>query len=239
MGTINRKRKLEITAEDMPKRTYARTSTYRRRRRYYPKNRIAVRGPSKELNPTHTFTWLGNAGSFATTGIGNKHGVLQMDMTVLLPNCQGFLKLRELYTLYRIKKILVYLIASDTPDNAATQFTAAYQYNPLAVYPAVNDSDNQMEGANSNVKVFAADKEAVFRCRFNALRSLYSGLIASGYEVPQRMGFLSTGGYLGSNLADIHAGRIVVAHPATNITGALFRIRIEITAQFAGPNWNA
>lgn len=242
MGSLKRKFDLS-TAETIMPRKYGKT--YRRRyRRFKPYSRyngLSTRIASKEFNPTHTFSWFGNAGSLSVTGVANRHGALSMNTSSLLANSNGFLKLRELYTLYRIKKILIKVIASDD-DSLAYNFTATYQYNPLAIYPTLNDSDNQVEGPNSKTKYVTSSTPAIFKARFNTLSQTYSSLISSGYEIaPRNMNFYSSGGQQSTNITDVHCGRLLIGSPGVvlNASTAALRIVIEFTCQFAAPNWNA
>lgn len=241
MGTLG-KRKFTIEEEDTMPRKYG---SYRRRygRRYRPYRRIGLTSRSrlKEINPTHTFTWLGNAGSLTVSGINNRHGVLLLNTAALLPNSQGFLKIRELYTMYKIKKIKIRVMSSDD-DSLSYNFTVSHQYNPVAVYPAVNDSDNQIESSNTITKMLPSGSQCAFYPRWNTLRQTYSSLVTSGYEATNASNaFYTTGGAQSGNITDVHFGRLVVSAPGAvlSTSTSCLRIIVEFTAQFSNPNFNA
>lgn len=242
MGSLKRKFDLS-TADSIMPRKYVRSSRRRYGRRYKPYGKfgLSFRSKLKERCPTHTFNWLGNASNLTTTGINNRHGQILLNTGTLLPNCQGFLKLRSVYAMYKIKKIVVKVIPSD--DEALSyNFTATMQYNPVALYPTLNDSDNQIEGANNITKFMQAGKPAYFNCRWNTLRQTYSSLLTSGYEATNsNNAWYTTGGPQSGNITDVHFGRLVVSSPGTNLasSASAIRIVIEFTAEFSNPIFDA
>lgn len=244
MGSLKRKFDLTTADEIMPRKYGSYRRYGRRYRRYKPYRRsrgLTARSPFAEINPTHTFAWLGNAGSLTVTGINNRHGILLLNTATLLPNSNGFLKIRELYTMFKITRIKIRVMSSDD-DATGYNFTVSHQYNPVAVYPAVNDSDNQIESANTITKMLPSASQVAFYPRWNTLRQTYSSLVTSGYEATNRNNsFYTTGGAQSGNITDVHFGRLVVSAPqnSLNVSTSVIRIVIEFTAQFSNPNFNA
>lgn len=244
MGSLKRKFDLTTADEIMPRKYGSYRRYGRRYRRYKPYRRsrgLTARSAFAEINPTHTFTWLGNAGSLTVSGINNRHGILLLNTAALLPNSQGFLKIRDLYTMYKITRIKIRVMSSDD-DSLSYNFTVSHQYNPVAVYPAVNDSDNQIEGANTITKMLPSGSQVAFYPRWNTLRQTYSSLVTSGYEATTRNNsFYTTGGAQSGNITDVHFGRLVVSAPGAvlSTSTSCLRIVVEFTAQFSNPNFNA